>query len=233
MDCRTFHQKLEDYLENGLDFSGRLGMERHAQRCISCGKVMTDAQHLRQMASELHRVKAPANFESSVLKEIAIRKDRGRLWSVRRYWIHGFEWPSWRKVAFASSSLAILSIAIFYASHRATFEHTSIPPRVAVEPAKTAIEMKEVKDSPDNTVAALLSKKPVASKTRKPAIKAQPPRNAAEPELLVNQDVQEMDYEEYTIRGSDNHAVPVRLPKRIPLRYNQMSEEYFILNVSH
>jgi hypothetical protein len=233
MDCRAFHQKLEDYLENGMDFSGRFGMERHARHCIGCGKVMADAQHLRQMASELHRVKAPANFESSVLKEIAIRKAHGRLWSVRRYWIHGFEWPSWRKVAFASSSLAILSIAIFYASHRATFEPVSAPPRIAFESAKIAVEVKEVKDRPDNKVAALLSKEPVTAETRKPAIKAQSSRKAVEPERLVNQGAQEMDYVEYTIRGSDNHAVPVRLPKRIPLRYNQMSEEYFILNVSH
>jgi len=233
MDCRTFHRKLEDYLENGLDFSGRFGMERHAQQCIRCGKVMADAQHLRQMASALHRVKAPANFESSVLKEIAIRKAHGRLWNVWRYWIHGFEWPSWRKVAFASSSLAILIIAMFYASHRATFEPAPTPPRVALEPAKIAIEVKEVKDSPDNKVDVVLSKEPITTETRKLAIKAQSPRKAVEPELLVNQGAQEMDYVEYTIRGSDNHAVPVRLPKRIPLRYNQMSEEYFIRNVSH
>jgi hypothetical protein len=41
------------------------------------------------------------------------------------------------------------------------------------------------------------------------------------------------DYVEYLLPGPDNYAVPVRLPKKIPMRYNQMSEEYFIRNVSH
>jgi hypothetical protein len=233
MDCRTFHQKLEDYLEDGLDFSGRFGMERHAQQCISCGKAMADAQHLRQMVSGLHRVKAPADFESSVLKEIARRKAHGRFWNVRRYWVYGFEWPSWRKLAIASSSLAILGLAIFYASHRTTLEQASAPPRVAAEPAKIAIAVKEVKNSSAHTVDVPALKEPLTAETRKPEIKTQPTRVAIKPELLIDRSVQESDYVEYTIGESENHAVPVRLPKRIPLRYNPVSEDYFILNVSH
>ena len=106
MNCRTFHRTLEDYLEGGLDFSGRFGMERHAQQCISCGKEMSDAQRLRRMVSELQRVKAPANFEASVLREIGMRKAHGRFSGFRSLWIYGFEWPSFRKLALASSCLA-------------------------------------------------------------------------------------------------------------------------------
>ena len=46
MDCRTFNKKLEDYLEGGLDFPGRFGMERHAGHCFACGKTVADAQKL-------------------------------------------------------------------------------------------------------------------------------------------------------------------------------------------
>ena len=78
MDCRKFHGNFEDYLEGGLDFAGRFGMERHAQQCIVCGKKLAAAQRLRAMARELQRVQAPLNFESSVLNEIARIKGHGQ-----------------------------------------------------------------------------------------------------------------------------------------------------------
>jgi hypothetical protein len=238
MDCRTFHQKLEDYLQDGMDFSGRFGMERHAQQCISCGKEMADAQQLKRMASDLHRVKAPANFESSVLREIAKRKAHGRFWSIRKYWIYGFEWPSWWKAAFASTALAILALGLFYTSNRATLNQASAPPRVAGEPAKVAIEVKEAKANPGTNVDALspISKKLITAETPKIAKKTQPSRNRIEQERRMDQNTPDMDYVEYILKdtmGPDNNAVPVRLPKRIPMRYSQMSEEYFIRNVSH
>ena len=49
------------------------------------------------------------------------------------------------------------------------------------------------------------------------------------------QEVQDMDYVEYLMPGPDSRPVRVRLPlpKIIPMNYGQMSEEYFIRNVSH
>jgi len=47
MNCRTFHRTLEDYLEGGLDFSGRFGMERHARQCLSCGSRFTTYERLQ------------------------------------------------------------------------------------------------------------------------------------------------------------------------------------------
>lgn len=233
MDCRTFHQKLDDYLENGLDFSGRFGMERHAQQCISCGKEMADAQQLRQMVSELHRVKAPANFESSLLREIAIRKTNGRFWGFRKYWIYGFEWPSWRKVVYASSGLAVLACGIFYLSHRTGLDPRPVSFPIVGEPAKIAVEVKPAENNPGTNVEALASKEPAKVKTPNRASKSQPRRNPPEGESPLDQDAPDMDYVEYMMPGPDNYAVPVRLPKRIPMRYSQMSEEYFIRNVSH
>jgi hypothetical protein len=60
MDCRKFHRDLEDYLEDGLDFSSRFGVERHAQQCIHCGKVLSNAQQLRRMTRQIEKVKAPS-----------------------------------------------------------------------------------------------------------------------------------------------------------------------------
>ncbi|MBN1567396.1 MAG: hypothetical protein JXA73_06090 [Acidobacteria bacterium] len=232
MDCRTFHQKLDDYLEDGLDFSGRFGIERHAQQCIRCGKALADAQHLRQMVQGLQRVKAPANFETSVLKEIARQKANERFWNIRKYWICGFEWPSWRKLAIASSGLAVLGLIIFYASHRTNTERVSAPVPVAAEPAKIFIEAKEA-NRPVNKVETPLKKEPLLAETRKAKPKDLPSPVAVEPVLVDDRDAVEPGYVEYTIGEPAEHAVPLRLPKKIPLRYNPISEEYFILNVSH
>jgi hypothetical protein len=243
MDCKTFHRNLEDYLDGGLDFSGRFGMERHAQQCISCGKELSDAQRLSRMVSELQRVKAPANFEDSVLKEIGIRKAYGRFSGFRSLWIHGFEWPSYRKIALASSVLAILVFGIFYASHRANFDRSSASREVAAKPATIPVKVEEAKSNLDAGLEMPARKTPAveeapesARKDLRPAILKRGPvvdRNLQEVRDI--QGVQDMDYVEYLVPGPDNQPVPVRLPlpKVIPMRYGQMSEEYFIQNVSH
>ena len=114
MDCRKFHRNLEDYLEDGLDFPGRFGMERHAQQCIHCGRVVSDAQRLRQMAHQLERVKAPADFESRLLEEIGKRKALGRFSGLRRFWLYGFDMPSPRRLVLASSCVAVVAMGIFF-----------------------------------------------------------------------------------------------------------------------
>ena len=228
---------MEDYLEGGLDFSGRFGMERHAQQCISCGKEMSDAQRLNRMISELQRVKAPANFEASVLREIGMRKVHGRLSGFRSFWIYGFEWPSFPKLALASSCLAILFIGIFYASHRSGFNRDSASTQVASQPAAIPVAAMETKNPPAANIEMPLPKNSAAAETPKLAKRVQPPA-ILKREPITDQDMrdlQDMDYVEYSMPGLDNHPVPVRLPlpKVIPMRYSQMSEEYFIQNVSH
>jgi hypothetical protein len=236
MDCRTFHQNLEDYLEGGLDFSGRFGMERHAQQCFGCGKELTDAQQLKQMMSDLQRVKAPANFEASLLREIAAHKAHGRLWEIRKYWIYGFEWPSLRKMALASSSLAVLAFGLFYAFHRPEVARVSNPPIVAHKSSKMAAPVMEAKTNSPAQADRLLAKKVVTAGVVKSAKKDSPILPSLEPgpeDPLAAFEERDTDYVEYMLSGPDNNAVPVRLPKKIPMRYNQMSEEYFIRNVSH
>jgi hypothetical protein len=240
MNCRTFHRTLEDYLEDGLDFSGRFGMERHARQCLSCGKEMSDAQRLRRMVSELQRVKAPSDFETSVLREIGMRRAYGRLSGFRNFWMHGFEWPSFQKLALASSCLAILCFGIFYAFHRTVFNQASTSSQIAGVRATIGVEAKEAKSSPGTNLETLVRKKPAAAEPLKSAKRTQPPallkrEPVIDAEIRDMQEVQDMDYVEYTMPGPDNRPVPVRLPlpKTIPMRYGQMSEEYFIQNVSH
>lgn len=237
MNCRTFHRNLEDYLEGGLDFSGRFGMERHARQCISCGKEMADAQRLRRMVSELQRVKAPVNFEASVLKEIGIRKAHGRFPGFRSLWMYGFEWPSLRKLALASSFLAVLGFGVFYALNRASFHQTAPPPQIAFKPAAIPTEAKEAKSNPAAKSEVPSPGKQVEMETPKLAKRIQP-RELPEEEQVLERDMQEVqdtDYVEYVMPGLDSRPVPVRLPlpKIIPMNYGQMSEEYFIRNVSH
>jgi len=109
MDCRNFHGNLEDYLDGGLDFAGRFGMERHAEQCFACGKVLADARELRRMADSLARVKAPADFEARVTREIAMKKSHGISARVRNYLSFGFEW---RRFAFTAAVCAALAFGI-------------------------------------------------------------------------------------------------------------------------
>lgn len=241
MNCKAFHQNLEDYLEGGLDFSGRFGMERHAQQCICCGKEMSDAQRLRRMASELQRVKAPANFEASILREIGARKAHGRLSGFRSFWLYGFEWPAFRKLALASSSLAVLFLGAFYVLNRASLDTPSPQPQIAagLKPVPIVVK-KEPKESPAVKLEASLPKKETPVEIPKLAKKVLPPElpnNEPIPEedMRDMRELRDVDYVEYFMPGPDSRPVPVRLPlpKVIPMRYGQMSEEYFIRNVSH
>jgi hypothetical protein len=245
MNCKTFHRNLEDYLEGGLDFSGRFGMERHAQKCLSCDKELSDAQRLHRMVSELQRVKAPANFEASVLREIGMRKANSRFSGFRSFWVYGFAWPSLRKLALASSCLAVLFFGIFYASHRTSLNRVTAAPQVASNRSAAPAAKKETRNLPAAKVELPLPRKP-AAEAPKFAKRVRPPA-ILKREPLLNQDLQDMqdmrdlqdlqnvNYVEYEMPGMDNRPVPVRLPlpKVIPMRYSQMSEEYFIQNVSH
>jgi hypothetical protein len=236
MDCRKFHRNLEDYLQGGLDFSGRFRMERHAQQCISCGKEMADAQQLRRMMHELKQVRAPSNLESSILNEIGMRKGRSRFSNIRDFWIYGFEWPSWRKMILASSGLAILGLGIFYASRQATLDPASTLPPVAAKPANEEEEIAK----PTNTIAMIdaeeesgtkadlsFSEQPAAPEAPKAARAAQP-SSFSEQEIVVDPEFGDLEYVEYQVMGPDNRPLTIRLPK-----YRQSSEEYFIRNVSH
>ncbi len=236
MNCRTFQRNLEDYLQDSLDFSGRFGMERHAQQCISCGKEMATAMQLHQRMSELQRVKAPSNFESLVLNEIGKRKARGWFSGIRNIWIYGFEWPSWRSLILASSSLAVLIFGIFYSSQRIVPNPPSVPSLTADVPAKKADQPAKSVNPADpadqkrglgTSVVRSLSKRLHVVEAPK-AVETAESSSSLEREYPMDQDVRDSEYVEYQVIGPDNRPLTIRLP-----RYRQTTEEYFIRNVSH
>jgi hypothetical protein len=227
MNCRTFQRNLEDYLENGMDFAGRFGMERHARQCIQCGKEMADAQHLSRLVQGLDRVKAPANFESSVLNEIGARRLRRRLPGFRRFLAFGFDMPSWRKYALAASCLIALGLGFLYWHNRGASNPSQ-------DPAWTA-------NSPVDRIDIETLNKGNGYSAENPAIF--PEDSAARTDarfdrlsregLFVNYHTSESDYGEYTVIGPDNHPMVIPLPNTIKVEIRPPSEEYFIRNVSH
>ena len=143
MNCRNFHRNLEDYLDGKLDFAGRFGLERHAEQCFACGKNLDDACELRRLAASLSRVKAPADFEARISREIALRKSQGIFARVRNYLSFGFEW---RRFAFAGAVCAALIFGVV--SARWVIQHEAPVPKVA-ENSNSATE-DEFEETPEN-----------------------------------------------------------------------------------
>jgi hypothetical protein len=256
MNCRTFHKNLEDYLQDGLDFSGRFGMERHARQCLGCGKDMADAQELRRKVLELKRVKAPANFESVLLAKIGTYKSSGRFSAFRRFLTYELEWPSLKKLAVASSSLAVLTLGIVFSFHLAAFlKPPAVAPAIIAMPAQPNGEMKVRSDEnaqnlplhPQPAVNAVNNLNPVHDSNVEPLpLPAPVPReflksatsaqyvNVGQKDPYEGQGVQETENVEITIWWPDNRPAPMRpLPKKIRIQYLPASEDYFIQNVSH
>jgi hypothetical protein len=235
MDCRKFHQNLEDYLEDGLDFPGRFAMERHVQQCIRCGKELAVAQRLRRMVREMDRVKAPSNFELSVLNEIGKLKTDGRFSRLKRFWVYGFELPSIRKLALASSCLAILAFGIFYFSADKSGpkapKPASIPSALAVQqPAR--VDQTPVPAPAPAKIAVVRPRSPLSRGGSKPEELTKPPD--PEREKIVEEELAETDYVELQVIGPDNRPVPVyRQPNKPRFRDGQSDEDSYFRNVSH
>jgi hypothetical protein len=239
MDCQAFHKNLEDYLQDGLDFAGRFGMERHAQQCFNCGKELADAQNLRRLVAGLARVKAPANFESSVSKSIAQRRTHGFFHRFSNYWSFSFEWPSWQRTAMAVSTLAILGFALFFAMHREKI--LPAPPLAAVDTLQPATPLAAVEALPATEPEKMDSiKTPVIPASRAQTIaeiqkgmQAVAGAGSETPEVFQGQELPRAQSVDYLLVGPDNQPAPDRMPSRIYMRYGPPSEEYFISNVSH
>ena len=227
MDCRSFHKNLDDYLQDGLDFAGRFGMERHAQQCFDCGKELEDAQNLRRLAAGLARVKAPANFESGVSESIARRRTHGFLHNLRNYWSFSFEWPTWQRTALATSALVVLGFGLFFAMHRETLQPTPPPAVVETLPApgpenNDSIQTPVIPASREQTIAEIQK-----------GMQAVSGSESETPEVFKDGELPRAQSVDYLLVGPDNQPAPDRMPNKIYMRYGPPSEEYFISNVSH
>ena len=203
MNCRNFHRNLEDYLDGGLDFTGRLGIERHAEQCFACGKELADARALPLLIKSLSRVKAPADFESRVCREIAVRKSRGIFARIRNYISFGFEW---RRFALTSAICAALTFG-FFAAQRFSLPDAQV--QEIAENSNPAVEEAAFGDASEDFKM-----------------------EEFKPEDFISDDFIK-DALDLLLVGPNNHHTPERLPRQIYVRYGPPSEEYFIRNVSH
>ena len=220
MDCRTFRGRLEDYLEGGLDFPGRFGMERHAQQCFSCGKMVADAQELSRKVHECKRVSAPPGFETAVMKRIQDAAAGRRFRHPFLSWDWGFARAPWRLLAAGASSIALLGLGIFFTLRVAPHARPEAEGVVASPP-------------PARPAPAVQSTNPPrrADLSQQKSLEAMM-RNV--PDLPIESvESSDSEYVELLIPDAGGRMRVVRLPATIRMRYGQPSEQYFIRNVSH
>ncbi len=239
MDCRTFHRNLEDYLEGGLDFAGRFGMERHAQQCFGCGKVVEDAQHLSRLAHQLKGTGAPVNFEAELLQRIQREGLARPLWKIWRLPVCFFDRPSWRLLTACASILVIAGFAVYFsnrllkadrAGDAAGIAHESSP--LVVLPRNAGLSPIAPALNPAKTVG--VSERPRKAPASARNLFARPrPGYSTEENSPYYAERADSDYAEYLVPGPGNRQYVMRLPKTIRMLYGQPSEEYFIRNVSH
>jgi hypothetical protein len=236
MDCRTFHKNLEDYLEGGLDFPGRFGMERHARQCFGCGKVVADAQQLSRLAHELRGTGAPANFEAELLRRIQKEGLTRPLWKFWRLPVYFFEWPSWRLLTASASILVIAGFAIFFSNRWMKTDRTG-DLAVAHDPSPGLGSQRHAETMPAAPTFNPSKTGAVSERQRKAPVRdvfARPrPTYSTDGDSPFYAERADSDYAEYLVPGPGNRQYVMRLPKTIRMLYGQPSEEYFIRNVSH
>ncbi len=208
-------------------------MERHAQQCFGCGKVVDEAQKLGRMARELERVSAPPDFEANLL--LRIRRDglTRRAW---RYWFWpGWlsEAPAWRAVAVSAAAVVLLTAATFTATR--WFRGDRVPENpISVEKTgegEVPLHVAEpVQPSVDGAGSAAIESGRQAAIPAGRSRAEYPIESGRSPLFMESAD---SDYVEYLVPGPGDRQVVMRLPKKVRMRYGQPSEDYFIRNVSH
>jgi len=228
MDCRRFHRNLEDYLQGELDFAGRFGVERHAQQCFACGRVLGDAQKLGDAARGVARVKAPLGFEEALMRRIQVAKIRRRPWILHRLWFFGWEGLSSRRLAFAGSLAALLVLAAAL-SYQVLLRRS---PAGGIEAARQpAADSGTAIESPADVPPATALTVPEQSAGFESIHLG---RGYFDSERgWVSEAAEPVDGEFIELPAPGAPEMTVRLPKSIRVRHAPPPEEYFIRHVSH
>ena len=230
MDCRTFQKNLEDYLEGGLDFPGRFGMERHAKQCYLCGKKVTGAQLLSELAKKLERVASPGSFENDVLARIHAQSERPWISRFLAADSLGLAWLSWSRLALAGT-LAIAGLSLYLVLEPGRFWNVVWERPSKAQPVPQDLSTSSAPDV--QSIPSLVVSDP-------PPTAEIPARDVAPTKLLSGRATHhysaepgDSDYVEFVVPGPAGRQFIMRLPKTIRMRPGQPSEEYFIRNVSH
>ena len=228
MDCRTFHRKLEDYLEGGLDFPARFGMERHAKQCYACEKDVTEAMRLRRMARELGRVAAPPSFEAALLAKIRAGKPQHRFWHLHNLWFYGFEEFRWR-LAGATVLVTICIVSGVYYLHFGTdMNQPAALQAPATRSSSRLLEANAVLPTrPDFDLAGASTGNSSASKFSQPVLLNR------DPWTTPFVDPGDSEYIQVLVPVSDGRQLIMELPKTIHMRYGPPSRDYYLRYVSH
>ena len=234
MDCRKFKRSLDDYLQGGLDFSGRFGMERHARQCLGCGREVAEAQELGKLARSIGKVKAPPGFEEALLRRI--QQERPRRWfrALDRLFVFGLEWPSLRTVAQVASVAvvavaAVLVTSLHWGGAVAPVSSVGLPevPQLASSPQELPVPVSNVTPRTGSGIEPVAAE--LAGGRIRPAGYFDSDRGfvpgVAEPA--------DSEFIEFRIPGQGDRPVIMRLPARVQMRYAHPTEDYFIHNISH
>ena len=230
MNCRTFHRQLEDYLQGGLDFPARFGMERHASQCFSCGKDVSEAQDLKRRVRELQRVAAPTDFEAGLLARIRADEARHRFWKLGSFVRLGFGPLRWRTIGAVSATAVVVAGAIILMYSGPWFKGAA--PAQSDLLVQSSAPLAGEKDDRSMSASGMLSG--AAGVAVAPTIMGYPSGyQGLDPWARPYVEPGDSGYIEYLIPVSGDRQLIMRLPRIIRIRYDQPSQEYFIRNISH
>ena len=234
MDCRTFQRNLEDYLDGGLDFPGRFGVERHARQCLGCGKDLADGQKLSRLTRELTRAQAPADFEARVHRLLRSRglQRRPKLWKLQHFWLERMPSRSW---AWGTLALLLLIGGVFYSANRVPFDHSPSAPFLTAgsRPADAEKPADASRPTAVRPAAVPLEILPESAAHLNRSLPLNSPFTLESDTPVWSIEPADSEYVEYVVPAASGQRLVMRLPKTIRMRHGQPSEEYFIRNVSH
>jgi len=235
MDCHTFHKRLEDYLDGGLDFPGRFAMERHARQCFGCERDIAETLRLKQMVRDIRRVSAPADFETSLLARIRTDTSRHRFWRLQSLWWYGFENLSWRKVGVGAAAVILVAGITALVHFGNGFNRPIAMQNPEAGPSRAAVGESDNLQGPGPAIAARAvppSRQAMLAEISPVAVDGSGFRvqdQWATPYLEPG----DLDFFEYLVPVSGDRQLILQLPRTIRMRYAQPSREYYIRNVSH
>jgi hypothetical protein len=234
MDCRAFQRNLEDYLEGGLDFPARFGMERHAKQCFSCEKSISTAFALRQMAREFQRVSAPEGFEHTLLARIRTDKTRHRFAWFRDWWLLSAGGFSWR-VASVTALVTVLVVGSLTYFYFGASMQRRVDSQAGQLSALSGAANQGISRTIDAGSAVRIGMGGLESAIGEGGVLnlLQSGSLGAENWARPFSDPSDTDFVEVPIPVSGDRQLILRLPRTIRMRYTPRSQEYFIRTVSH
>lgn len=218
---------MEDYLEGKLDFPGRFAVERHAKQCYACDKDLSAALRLRQMAGDLKRVAAPADFEVALLARIREEKSHRGFRLFQDVWRRSFEGFSWRVAAVTAAVAVMAASAATYLYFVPVMVQNEVRQAVLGE----APEITAAGATGANATAANSDNTPF-NQTSGLAV-ANFSRFAQDNLATPYADPRDFDFFELLVPVAGDRQLILQVPKTIRMRYHQLPREYFIRNVSH